>query len=220
MKKKRSSVCSLLVLGALMALMASCNYNHMKKESGSAPAGMEKIKAQPMTSLDFQSVRAAVLTPSCLQCHSSAGGNKGGLSLETYQQVRAQLNRIYYRSVEKKDMPAEGLPSFQLELLKNWIESGAPERGLGRGTGRPIQGPLTWLVIKNQVLKSSCLDCHSGENADAGLDFESLETVRGNIEKIFESAIIKQTMPLEPYGAMTEFEKQALMKWISQGMPE
>lgn len=207
----------LLVIVA--GFLSACNYNHVKKENaGNDP--MAKNEAMLTASLDYPSLQRAVLGPDCLRCHSSAGGNQGGLSLETYPQVRANLNRIYYRAIEKRDMPSGGLAAPQYDLLKAWIEAGAPEKNTGRGTARPIQGPVTWTVIKNQVLKSSCLDCHSGANADAGLDFESLEVVRKNIIPIFEAAVIKQTMPLEPYGALTDAEKQALMKWISQGMPE
>ncbi|WP_374079499.1 hypothetical protein [Bdellovibrio bacteriovorus] len=199
--------------------LAACNYNHVKKENAMM-GGPGKSETMVAASLDYQSLNMSVIGPQCLRCHSTAGGNQGGLSLETYQQVRANLNRIYYRSIEKKDMPSGGLGEAQYGLLKAWIEAGGPERNTGRGTVRAIQGPINWPVIKNQVLKSSCLDCHRGANPDAGLDFESLEVVRKNIGSIFDSAIVKQTMPLEPYGALTDAEKQALMKWISQGMPE
>lgn len=206
-----------VLVGALG--LTACNYNHVKKENG-ALGGPGKSEAMVAATLDYQSMQMAVIGPECLRCHSSPGGNQGGLNLETYQQVRANLNRIYYRSIEKKDMPSGGLGAAQHNLLKAWIEAGGPEKNTGRGTVRSITGPINWPVIKNQVLKSSCLDCHSGKNADAGLDFTSLEVVRKNIGNIFEAAVVKQTMPLEPYASLTDAEKQALMKWISQGMPE
>lgn len=196
--------------------LTACNFNHIKDENAQQPKGSGVTSNS--FSLDYISVQANVIGPQCLRCHSTAGGNQGGLTIETYAQVRANLNKIYFRAVEKKDMPANSLPAPQLELLKAWIDSGAPEKSIGKNTG-PIKGPITWNVIKKQVLGSSCLDCHSGQNADGGLNFEDMEVVRKNITAIFESAIVKQTMPLQPYPALNDGEKQALMKWISQGMP-
>ncbi len=196
--------------------LAGCNYNHVKKES---PVAGAQVNAMLAASLDYPSLQMNVLGPQCLRCHSSAGGNQGGLSLESYQQVRSNMNRIYYRSIEKRDMPPNSLSNAQFDLLKGWLEAGAPEKNTGRRAGT-IKGPINWTVIKNQVLRTSCLDCHSGKNPDAGLDFESLEVVKNNISNIFKSAIVNQTMPLEPYSALSETEKQALLKWISQGMPE
>jgi len=142
------------------------------------------------------------------------------MNFETYQQVRANMNRIYFRSIEKRDMPSDGLPQSQFDLLKAWIEAGAPERNIGAKAAPPIKGAVTWAVVRDQVLGSSCLDCHSGASPDAGLDLHSVEVVRKNINTIFESAIVKLSMPLEPYPALSESQKQALMKWISQGMPD
>lgn len=205
----------LLVVG--LALSA-CNYNHVKDASAGASGRPGGVSSMANVSLNYRTMQAAVLGPQCLRCHSAAGGNQGGLSLETYQQVRASLNRIYYRSIEKKDMPSGGLGAAQYDMLKSWIEAGAPETG---GTvSRTISGPVGWSVVKNQIFKNSCLDCHSGASAEAELDLTSLEVVRRNITGIFKAAIIDQSMPLQPYAALSDSEKQALMKWISQGMPE
>jgi uncharacterized membrane protein len=199
-------------------LFSACNYNHVRGEAPAKEGDLNDLSAQ--ASLDYPSVQMAVIAPQCLRCHSGAGGAKGGLSLETYQQVRANMNKIYFRSIEKRDMPADGMPQAQMDLLKAWIEAGAPEKNTGQKIGPPIQGAITWKVIRDQVFKSSCLDCHSGAKPDGNLDLESLEVVRKNINAIFDSAIIRQTMPIEPYAAMSDSQKQALMKWISQGMPE
>lgn len=205
------------VLLATLILLGGCNYNHVR---GEAPAGQRRSEdVKSLSNLDYQSLQIEVLGPQCLRCHSSAGGSKGGLNLEVYEQVRSNMNKIYFRSIEKKDMPPDPMAGAQVELLKNWLEAGAPEKNTGK-SGPPIKGVVTWMVIKNQVLSSSCLDCHSGKNPDANMDFESLEIVRKNIMAIFDSALVRQTMPLQPYAALSESQKQALMKWISQGMPE
>lgn len=202
----------------LSSALFGCNYNRIKKESTHGPHGGPAVSPMALN-LDFQSIQLAVIGPQCLNCHSAAGGARGGLVLENYQQVRSALSKIYYRSIEKKDMPANSLPQAQYDLLKAWLEMGAPEKN-NRGPVQAIRGPISWSVIKNQVFKNSCLDCHSGKDPHGGLDFESLDVVKKNIQSIFDAVIIKQTMPLEPYAALAESEQQALMKWISQGMPE
>lgn len=202
----------------LSSSVMSCNYNRLKQEPTQGSNGSPAVSSMSLN-LDFQSIQMAVIGPQCLNCHSTAGGARGGLVLENYQQVRSALSKIYYRSIEKKDMPANSLPQGQYDLLKAWLEMGAPEKN-NRRPIQAIRGPINWTVIKNQVLKNSCLDCHTGKEPHGGLDFESLDVVKKNIQSIFDAAIIKQTMPLEPYAALSDSEKQALMKWISQGMPE
>lgn len=200
--------------------VGACNYNHVRSGAAEGTTGNGGLSIQS-AGLDYLNVQVNVLGPQCVSCHSQQGGSKGGLNLESFAQVRAAMNSIYFRSIEKRDMPPrEALSSSQMDLLKSWLEAGAPEKNMGRGSGREIKGPITWTVIKEQVFKSSCLDCHSGATPDGGLDLESFEVTKKNIDKIFKSAITEGSMPLQPYPSMSAFEKQALMKWISQGMPE
>jgi uncharacterized membrane protein len=207
-----------LVFIFVTILMPACNYNHIRGEGASGKPQDISILAQ--ASLDYQTINYLVLIPRCIQCHSNAGGNKGNLNLETYQQIRQNQAKIYYRSIEKRDMPSNPLPNAEYDLLKNWLEAGSPEHDIGARNAGEIRGPITWTLIKNRVLKSSCLDCHSGKNPDANLNFESLEVVRKNIQAIFVSSVVQMSMPLEPYPSLSNSSKQALMKWISQGMPE
>lgn len=206
----------------LFLILSACNYNRVKdpEAAKSATNGRPDQATMMAASLDYPSVQNFVLLPECVRCHSVAGGSQGGVNLENYQQVRSLMNRIYYRSVEKMDMPPQPMSTAQVELLKAWIDIGAPEKNIGKAPSREIKGPITWQVIRDQVLASSCLDCHSGSSPDAGLDLSVLEVVRRNIEIIFKTAVLEQTMPLQPYPALSTTEKQALMKWMSQGMSD
>ncbi|MGE3757294.1 MAG: hypothetical protein AB7H97_06035, partial [Pseudobdellovibrionaceae bacterium] len=129
----------------LATAFIGCNYNRVRgaAQNGSPSEG-ENVRL--MASMDYASIHFAVIGPSCLNCHSNATGNQGGVNFETYAQVRANLNRIYFRSIQKKDMPPAGLDFQQQELLKAWIEAGAPEKNTGRVTGPKISGPITWSV--------------------------------------------------------------------------
>lgn len=195
--------------------LMSCNYNHIKTTDDSKSPTSAQI--QSALSSDFSSIYNSVLATECLTCHSSAAGSKGGLNLETYEQVRSQIEKIYYRSIEKKDMPAGGLGIEKLTLLKNWIDQGAPLKSTGQ-SNQIISRPIDWLTIKKKVLGASCLDCHSGEAASAGVDLSQYDIVKTNINTIFETVFINKKMPLQPYPNLTESQKMALLKWISQGM--
>jgi len=208
-----------LFLWPCLSLILGCNYNHVKSSAVDANTALPNDTATSLSlSTSYASINSSVLAPECLRCHSSAAGSQGGLSLDNYQQVRSKLSQIYYRTIEKKDMPPSSLTPEQFSQLKGWLEAGGPEKS-GSVRNTTIQGPLTWEVIQKQVFAGSCLDCHSGVQPEANLSLDNLDSVKKNITLIFEKSVIEQTMPLQPYPAMTEFQKQALMKWISQGMP-
>lgn len=169
---------------------------------------------------NYDSIRQLVIQTQCLTCHSEAGGNKGKLNLETYVSLKQNLNQIMYRVLEKRDMPEGGLPEPEYELIKLWIESGAPEKNTANGANQPILGPLNWDKIKNQILVQNCLDCHNTASVDSKLDLSNLENFKTNLPAIVDRVFVKQDMPPEPFSSMTVNQRQALLKWISQGFPQ
>ncbi len=200
-------------------ILQSCNYRTTQQVE------QKDLSEQQLNILEldnnYESVQRLVLSKQCLTCHSSAGGNAGKLNLETYENIKLNLNQIVFRVIEKKDMPQNGLPDSEFQLIKLWLESGAPEKNSPLGGGNaPITGPLDWSKIKNQILVKNCLDCHSGEKPDANLNLENLEIFRLNLTKIIERTLVKQDMPPQPYGALTMNQRQALLKWISQGLSQ
>lgn len=208
------------MLGILIVMiLQSCNYRTTQQ------AEQKILTEQQLNILEldnnYESVQRLVLSKQCLTCHSNAGGNLGKLNLETYENIKLNLNQIIFRVIEKKDMPQNGLPDSEFQLIKLWLESGAPQKNSPLVGGNiPITGPLDWLKIKNQILVKNCLDCHSGEKPDANLDLSHLENFKLNLTKIIERTLVKQDMPPEPYGALTMNQRQALLKWISQGLSQ
>lgn len=168
---------------------------------------------------NYESVNARVISGQCLNCHSEAAGNKGHLNLESYQNIRANLNQIMYRVLEVKDMPQGGLNEKDYALMDMWLTSGAPEKNT-QSTVPLLKGPFNWLVIRDQVLKTNCLDCHSSVSPEAGLDLSDYDQFKNNYAKIFDRTFVKQDMPPEPYDSLSANEKQAVLKWISQGFPK
>ena len=208
-------------------LLTSCDY-HRVKGSGASEGPMT---AEAAAHLDYAQVYEKVLKPKCVECHSAVAGNKGGANLETYAATVALLIRIKLRALTQGSMPpAKSLSASEVQLLTTWIENGAPETSgetpsetSGSSAAAPkltIREHPTWLQIRNILFTRSCLPCHSATAPEGGLDLNSLSEVRQKAGKIIDRVIVKSDMPIEPFIALTSFEKQAFTNWVLEGMQE
>lgn len=206
-----------VILILSLFLFFGCNYSNKNSE---LPVVMteERLNQLALES-NYQSVNAKVITGQCLNCHAEATGNKGNLNLESYENIRANLNQIIYRVLEVRDMPQGGLSFSDYSLMEVWLNAGAPEKNT-QSISSNLKGPFNWLVIREQILKRNCLDCHSSLAPEAGLDLSDYDQFKINYAKIFDRTFVKQDMPPEPYDGLNTLEKQALLKWISQGFPK
>ncbi|CAN5716102.1 hypothetical protein BH10BDE1_BH10BDE1_03740 [soil metagenome] len=199
---------------------AGCNYNKLHDASSAS----DKVGSESLTNVDYALVQKTVIGPKCLTCHSNGGGNQGGTNLESLKAVRSLLTRISYRSVERRDMPPSGLGERELTILKNWIDSGAPESVIGpeetTSDSKIEQGPNDWAKIRDRIFLQKCLDCHSGKVPEGGLDLSTLASTRAKGAAIFDRVILKGNMPIAPYPALAPRERRALLKWFDLGMPE
>ncbi|HRO68690.1 MAG TPA: hypothetical protein PL182_14045, partial [Pseudobdellovibrionaceae bacterium] len=73
-----------LSLGAFLG----CNYDIDKT------GGLQGKLSGPGATMDFNSVYQAVIRPKCATCHSASGGNRGGVNLETYENVFANRSAV------------------------------------------------------------------------------------------------------------------------------
>jgi uncharacterized membrane protein len=198
--------------------LLGCNYNRAKS-NGDLLANPENLHTENFEAFDYSSVKASVLDESCMGCHSNAGGNQGGLNLESYDNVKVASAKIYYRTIEAKTMPpVTMLSENSFGLLKNWIEIGAPEKSTAKRQLK-FSGPLNWTAIKDLVLQSNCLQCHSQPDPVQSLDLSSYNVFVANVGKIIDRTLVKQDMPISPYPNLSAQEKELLLKWISEGMP-
>lgn len=111
--------------------------------------------------LTYASVYERVLRPNCVSCH----GNAAGVNLETYENVKTNLQKIYEAVLVRRKMPKAPAPPLtpdQLGILNAWIKAGAPETAPDGGTG-PLPIPLgpTFDSIKYNILEPKCLFCHA-----------------------------------------------------------
>lgn len=147
-----------------------------------------KSKLQPQnqdmvlpSSIDYAFVSDKVFSPHCVRCHNIASGNKGGVNLETYENVIANLQAIEDTALIEKSMPpsrAGGpLGEYEQNVLKLWLDSGAP-RDAHSGPANPTPAPTPmepveepstgaaplveprWDSIYTHIIEPKCVSCH------------------------------------------------------------
>jgi uncharacterized membrane protein len=147
----------LLIVFCAVINFAACNYSILKHpvSQGQIP---QSFKA---SELSFSSVYQKVFLPNCVGCH----GNGGGINLETYPNVMANLLQIKQAAVDGRSMPKSpglALTGDQIGLLNAWILAGAPEAA---SDGNPDPPPATleptFVSIQTNILQPKCVLCHA-----------------------------------------------------------
>lgn len=99
-------------------------------QSGTTPVGNVPIVN---TNLEpkFTSVFNNVIKPKCLGCHSNAGGNKGGVNLETYNSLRSfttpglSANSVLVIALSAGGKMSGRVTANELSVIKQWIDAGS-----------------------------------------------------------------------------------------------
>jgi uncharacterized membrane protein len=115
----------------LLVFLSGCNYHSNKDVPGQMAQQEPSNPGQPTDpeeKIKFQTVYEKVFSKNCTFCHSSSTGNAAGVNLETYPQVIKNISEIRQQVLSGR-MPLAGpaLTSDQMNLLIQWIDSGAPE---------------------------------------------------------------------------------------------
>lgn len=174
-----------LILGCV--LLASCFVG-----CNSYKAKIQNVDKGPLNvaSINYQFVNAQVFEPHCVLCHGLAGGNKGDINLETYENVLANLTGIEEAVFIEESMPPKKaggpLPAYEKSILRMWIDAGAPKE-VAEVPQNPEPGPTpeptpevsptpiaepeivaaTWMDIYTKILEPKCISCHAvGEKAE------------------------------------------------------
>lgn len=107
-----------------VAVMQGCYYD---KEELLYPGSTQAVDCSTVPAKYSDNV-SPIITGKCATatCHDPATAS-GGLVLQNYSQVNDALNRIKARVTVEKTMPPTGpLSPTEINILKCWIESGAP----------------------------------------------------------------------------------------------
>ncbi len=111
---------------AINLLLVGCGYYHSDYRSRNQNLERSTLG---YTTLSFAAVKDIVLKENCYFCHSASAGNQGGVNLETYENVLGLVGSIK-ADVSSDRMPLGGppVPSFQKQILLDWIQAGSPEQ--------------------------------------------------------------------------------------------
>lgn len=209
-------------------LLSACHYK-INKESGVGLGDGGNVTAGQVS---FATVMSEVIAPKCLECHSSAGGNRGGVNLETYAAVKAEVTAIR-ATIANDSMPLNRAPltANQKALLNKWIDAGAPETVAATPPpsdgGAPVEpapepeppaGPaLDWLTVRTLVIEPKCLNCHSAPTNRGGVNLETYQNVLSNINDV-DATIRDGSMPRRT--TLSAEQKKLILDWIAVGAPE
>jgi len=121
MNSFRVTIAKFLLLLLFAATVESCYYDSEQKLYHISSVDCTKISAKFSTDV-MPIISSACATPSC---HNSTG--VGGVVLQTYDQIKAKVDRINQRVLVDKTMPPNGaLTPSELNIIQCWINSGAP----------------------------------------------------------------------------------------------
>ena len=187
--------------------------------------------AQTAEKVDFAEEIMPIVKAKCVSCHSGTELN-GGLDLSTpkgwmnggdsgplFEPGKPEESLVIERlTSDIKDlrmpqgMPA--LPADQVKLFKDWIEQGA------------LFNLRTYERDIKPIFVRRCSTCHQGDNPQAGLDLNSLESILEVIEvgDPGNSTLIHrlkgynglERMP-KGFKALESAEIQMIEEWITQG---
>lgn len=128
----RLSLLSCVLLGS--SLLNGCNFKDEKtsgdeEEDTTPDTGTSTDPGSgDTTKISFADIQTQILKPSCIVCHSAAAPS-GGVALDSYAKVKAEIAAVKKTTIDEKTMPQGGsLSASKLQLLKTWIEQGAPEK--------------------------------------------------------------------------------------------
>lgn len=111
------------VVFLLIALVAGCTYN---KEELLYPGSTGTVDCTTVSS-SFKDDVKTIIDIKCATagCHDATAS--GGFIFQNYTQINSAKDRIKAQAVVLKTMPQSGpLPTSEINILKCWIESGAP----------------------------------------------------------------------------------------------
>ena len=215
-----------LILFAFCAIQLGCNYSLSKSPLAFQPgqAGLEQFPSGKVA--DYDLIASAILKPRCLECHSNSGGNDGGINLETYENVAANLGSIK-DEVASGSMPKNRpkLTSKEKEILFAWIDAAGPRDGNSAPSSGTVTTPIepisfTYEMVNTSVLQPRCISCHSNEGGNrGGVNLETYESVAAAASDI-EAAILSGSMPRPRNKPLTPEQKEMILKWISIGFPK
>jgi hypothetical protein len=208
--------------------------NACKHDIPQALASQEELdKAAPKVC--FESSVLPVLQSHCARsgCHSAATSS-GGLKLNNYANIiskglvsgNAKNSPLYQSMIGTgiNKMPKAGYPAptaEQIAMVRQWINQGLENTVNCASTCDTTK--FTYTADVKPILNTYCTGCHSGSNAQGGVDFGTYNLLKdqidNNIDAFYGSIIHEPGYPFMPKYAdkMKQCEITKIKKWIDAG---
>jgi uncharacterized membrane protein len=194
----------------------------------------------------FDEVSAKVFVPYCIQCHKQPAPD-AGLDLSTYSSTMLAVvpydivGSHLMHPLETGEMPPAGaLSQTEVNLVANWILSGAPETASTSPSPTPVPTatpvptptptpnpsatplPATFTYINNNILQTKCLLCHNTNKMDGGFSYSAYaDTIKSLVmgNAATSKLYIQVNTNAMPKGGppLTAAEKTAIQTWINNG---
>jgi len=215
-----------LCLGTTLPGLPGCAFRFQKLEPGQAATEDASLSGALVGIPSYDTVNRLVLQPKCLSCH----GAKQEPILLTYEQVKANLDDIAHEVLDEKSMPPAGpLSGPRPDLLKKWIDAGAPLNGeeapsSGSGSGSTTPGilrPVTYAQVKEKVFEAGCTSCHFPSNKEGNSDLTTYDAVMSEAGSVFGMTVLEPSMPpADTPGVvpLTQEQKDLISLWFSDGL--
>ncbi len=211
--------------GALTLGTSGCRFYYQEKN----PSDLLNATLDA-AQISYQTVHRQVLGPRCVACH----GNSGGITLDSYTTVKANLNAIERTALAQKTMPKSGpLSPREAALLSAWIKAGAPEFTAGPKPPPELEEPIRpeFESIKKNVFQARCMACHTQGGSASGVLLNTREDLLNSPRELVlpgnpdESGLVlaverndnKRMPPPESGPKLREDECAAIRKWIENG---
>lgn len=122
-QKKISILFSALITASLIVSMQGCYYD---KEALLYPGSNQVVDCATVQAKFSTNVLPLITTKCAISnCHDATAS--GGLIFQSYAQISSAKDRINTRAVVEKTMPsAAPLQPSEIDIIKCWLESGAP----------------------------------------------------------------------------------------------
>ena len=194
----------------ISAFASGCNYS-VPKTQNTTTTGDQSIQQIPIGTIpSYQTIATSIIAPKCLGCHSSGGGNSGGVNLETYQNVEGHLPAIS-SAVTSGSMPRDGIILTAKEkevFLPTPIAT----------TTMPDPSTIDYKMVNTRVIGLRCISCHSNSGGNrAGINLETYESVFNERNGI-KTQVSNGSMPTG--SPLTSIQKQIILAWLNKGAPE
>jgi mono/diheme cytochrome c family protein len=163
----------------------------------------------------------------CVACHSEANA-LGDVDLSSYEGALGSVEPGDPDASSLVVLQAEGghagqFSAEELELVRQWIESGALETAES-GTASPEPEPEAGVIWSDlaAMLESKCGACHNEANALGDVDLSSYEGALGSVEPGDPDASVLVVLQAEGghAGQLEADELELVRQWIESGALE